>query len=235
MNYTANINTSEITKFSSIANTWWDLNGPSAPLHAINPARLQFIQHFSQLESKRVLDVGCGAGILTESLAKLGAHAVGLDASEELIAVAQQHALNNNLVIDYQTSTIEDFAHDQQQEFDIITCMELLEHVPDPARLIHDCARLLKPGGQLFLSTLNRTPKAYGLAIIGAEYLLNILPKQTHDYTKFIRPDELDAALRAAKLKLTELSGISYKPFNKSAHLSKDISINYIALAAKEI
>lgn len=234
MNYSANIDTLEVEKFSSLAARWWDPNGPCAPLHALNPCRLHFIQQHAQLASKAVLDIGCGAGILSESLAHAGAIVVGIDASAEVILAAQEHAQISKLAIEYHCSSIESFMLNNSSKFDIITCMELLEHVPDPAKIIRDSCSLLKAGGQLFLSTLDRSIKAYALAIIGAEYLLNILPPQTHDYNKFIRPAELAAVLRNNCLDLQDLTGIDYKPFTRSASLCKDVNVNYLAYAIKD-
>ena len=235
MNHTANIDTLEVEKFNALAAQWWEPNGPCAPLHILNPCRLEFVQQYAQLQNQDILDIGCGAGILAESLASHGAKVTGLDASEDVIKAAQEHASPRNLNIKYFIKTAENYLHDFDHTFDIITCMELLEHVPNPAKLIQNCADLLKPGGQLFLSTLNRNPKSYALAIIGAEYLLNILPKQTHDYTKFIRPAELADMLRVAGLQLRDLAGINYQPFTKNASLTKDVSVNYIAYAVKEV
>jgi len=234
VNHTANIDTIEVEKFSSIAQQWWDPSGPCAPLHALNPCRLQFIKQTCVLKGMSILDIGCGAGILTESLAVEGAQVTGIDASPEVIEAAQQHAVENNLSIDYRHMSSEDLRVSEQR-FDIITCMELLEHVPDPIKLIEDCYALLKPGGKLFLSTLNRNIKAYALAIIGAEYLLKILPARTHDYAKFIRPSELAATLRSAQFNVQELAGISYNPLTKSATLCPNVDVNYLVQATKEI
>lgn len=235
MNHTCNVDTQEISKFSALASDWWQLDGPCAPLHALNPARLKFILQHSNLQNKVVLDIGCGAGILTESLAQHGAVLTGIDASTEIIAAAEQHATMQQLSINYAVDTAESFAVKHAAQFDIITCMELIEHVPDPQQLIQDCYQLLKPGGQLFLSTLNRTPKSYAFAIIGAEYIMNVLPKHTHDYKKFIKPSELAELLRKAQFSLQDLSGINYNAFSKSATLCQDVNVNYLAYAIKEI
>lgn len=231
MNYSANIDTAEIAKFSAMARQWWEPNGPCAPLHILNPARLQFVQQHATVRGKNILDVGCGAGILTEGLAKLDAKVTGIDAGADVIAVAQAHAALKNIAATYIHTSIEDFITTHTEQFDIITCMELIEHVPEPRKLISDCARLLKPGGQLFISTLNRTPKAYIFAIVGAEYVLKILPKQTHDYKKFIRPAELNTMLKTANLQLSDLCGLQFQPFTKTATLSADLSVNYLAHA----
>jgi 2-polyprenyl-6-hydroxyphenyl methylase/3-demethylubiquinone-9 3-methyltransferase len=235
VNYTANIDNMEVEKFSSIASKWWEPNGPCAPLHILNPCRLQFIQQHTQLQNKTVLDVGCGAGILTESLARNGSQVTGIDASTEIIEAAQEHAQQEKLNIAYYAMGIEEFMQQHEQQYDVVTCMELLEHVPDPAKLIQDCCALIKPGGQLFLSTINRNLKAYALAIIGAEYLLNILPVQTHNYKKFIRPAELADVLRTTALQLQDIVGINYQPFTKNASICKDVSVNYLAVALKVV
>lgn len=232
MNHSDNIDKSEVAKFDAMAANWWDPHGPCAPLHILNPTRLCFIQRHTKLENKNILDIGCGGGILSESLAKHGANVTALDASAEAINLAKEHAVSQNLTINYQHATIESFQTDTQ--FDIITCMELIEHVPDPAKLIADCARLLAPGGAMFISTLNRTLKAYALAIIGAEYVLNILPKHTHDYKKFIKPAELEQMLRAQKLSLVKLQGLKFDPFNKTASLYDSVDVNYLAYTVKE-
>lgn len=229
-----NYDTIEVDKFSALASSWWDKNGPCAPLHILNPCRLQFIQQNSVIANKNILDIGCGAGILTESLAHNNAKVTGIDASAAVIAAAQAHAAIANLDIIYKNITIEEFLTTDTTQFDIITCMELLEHVPDPRKLIADCAKLLKPGGKIFLSTINKTLRAYVLAIVGAEYVLNIVPKQTHDYNKFIRPSELADMLQYSGLKLKLLRGLQYKPFTKTARLSSDVRINYLAYAIKE-
>lgn len=235
MNYSPNIDTAEIAKFSAMANQWWEPNGPCAPLHVLNPTRLQYVQQHVQLENKNVLDVGCGAGILSESLALQGAKVTGIDAGTDVISAAKAHCALKNLPIDYFVTSIEEFAQKQTELFDVITCMELIEHVPDPIQLINACAHLLKPGGKLFISTLNRTPKAYAFAIIGAEYILKMLPKHTHDYKKFIRPSELAVMLRNANVQLADLKGIKFQLFTKTALLDNDISVNYVACAVKEI
>ncbi len=235
MNHTSNIDTAEVAKFSSMASKWWDLAGPMETLHVINPCRMQFIQHYAQLANKSVLDVGCGAGILTEALASAKANVTGIDASAELITAAQEHAQIKQLDIKYCATTIEDFKLSTESSFDVITCMELLEHVPDPKQLIKFCSDLLKPGGKLFISTLNRNLKAYAVAVVGAEYLLKILPKQTHDYQKFIRPAELALMLRENDLELQQLRGMRYQPITKSASLVADVSVNYLMYATRVV
>lgn len=230
-----NYDITEVNKFSALATKWWDPNGPCAPLHVLNKCRLQFIQMHTELANKTVLDIGCGGGILTESLAALKARVSGVDASDEVIAEARSHAQSMGLDIDYHAATIESLLESHKLHFDVITCMELLEHVPDPAKLIYDCVQLLKPGGKLFLSTLNRTLKAYALAIVGAEYILNILPKQTHDYKKFITPAELESMLSETDMKLRVLKGVKYNPLTKGATIITDLDVNYLAFATKEI
>jgi len=230
-----NYDTVEVSKFSALASQWWDKTGPCAPLHVLNPCRLQFIQRNAVIANKNILDVGCGAGILTESLAENRAQVIGIDASDSVIAEAQAHAAAKRLDITYKHLTVEEMLSNYTGQFDIVTCMELIEHVPDPCKLIADCAQLLKPGGKFFLSTINRTPRAYLLAILAAEYILNILPKQTHDYKKFIKPSELADMLQTANLKLTALNGLQYKPFTKTASIGSDVRVNYLAYAIKEI
>lgn len=234
MNYSPNIDITEIAKFNAMAGQWWEPNGPCAPLHVLNPTRLQFIQKFTELDNKDVLDVGCGAGILAESLAKCGAKVTGIDAGADVIAAAIAHAKIKDMPVTYLNKTIEEYLSTHSDRFDIITCMELIEHVPNPSKLIADCTKLLRPGGQIFLSTINRTPKAYALAIIGAEYVLNMLPKHTHDYKKFIRPAELAVMLKQANMQLMDLQGLNFKPFTKTAHLQDDLSVNYLAYAKRE-
>lgn len=228
-----NCDQDEIAKFEAQASAWWDPNGPAAPLHHLNPVRLQFISDRCFLTQKRVLDIGCGAGILTESLAQRGAIATGIDASGALIDAAKQHAINNNTNLTYAQATAESYLEQNQGGFDVITCMELLEHVPDPLSLIKTCSELLSADGVLFLSTLNRTLKSYLFAIVGAEYVLKLLPKHTHEYEKFIRPSELMSWLEASQFSLQEIAGINYNPFTHKAHLSQDVSINYIAYVRK--
>lgn len=226
-----NVDIDEVKKFDNMAKDWWDPKGQSRPLHDINPTRMQFITDHCPLINKRVLDIGCGAGILTESMVRRGAHVTGIDASLPLIDLAKQHALQSELPsenYEYECSNIETYAHAHQGAFDMITCMELLEHVPDPEALLNTCAVLLKPKGKFFLSTINRHPKAYLFAILGAEYALRLLPIGTHHYDKFIRPSEMEAGLRKAGFTLETLSGMKYNPLTKTCRLTKDVSINYL-------
>lgn len=229
----SNVNPEEIKKFNQLSASWWDPDGPMQVLHVMNPLRLDFINRHTTLKQKNVLDVGCGGGLLTEALARAGATATGIDLSPELIRVASAHAQQQQLTIDYQTVAVETLASQQPESMDLITCMEMLEHVPDPQAIIHACTTLLKPNGQLFLSTINRTPRAFLLAIAGAEYLLNILPKGTHHYGQFIRPSELDTWTQAAGCSLRDLSGIHYSPFNKTCSHTENVSVNYLACYQK--
>lgn len=224
----------EIDKFSTIAEEWWDPAGPCKPLHAINPLRLQFIESYIPLREQKIIDIGCGGGLLTEGLAHKGAQATGIDKSEPLIAIANQHAKENALNIDYLVEDVESLATRQKGYFDSACCMELLEHVPDPISLIQACSDLVKPNGWLFFSTINRNPYAYLTAILGAEYVLNLLPKGTHQYKKFIRPSELAMAARKAGLSLKKLQGIHYNPLIPRVTLSDDIRVNYIAAFQKQ-
>jgi len=224
-----NVHLHEIHKFGSMAERWWDLQGEFKTLHDINPLRLQFIQQYADLAGKRVVDVGCGGGILTEGLAKAGADALGIDLSEDLIDVADLHGLETGVNARYQIISVEELAAEQAESFDHVTCMEMLEHVPDAGSIIAACAKLVKPDGMVFFSTLNRHPKAYLLAIAAAEYVLQMLPKGTHDYKTFIKPSELCQSARAAGLELQGMVGISYNPITKQFSLGKDIDVNYIA------
>ena len=226
---TENVHPHEIHKFGSQAERWWDPNGEFKTLHDVNPLRLAFIQRYADLADKRVVDVGCGGGILTEGLAKAGADALGIDLSEELIDIADLHGLETGVKAHYQRISAETLAEQQPEAFDHVTCMEMLEHVPDPASIIRACAVLVKPGGMVFFSTLNRVPKAYLLAILAAEHLLKMVPKGTHDYKTFIKPSELCQSARNAGLELQGMVGIEYSPFSKQFSLGKDIDVNYIA------
>lgn len=228
-----NVDEAEIQKFDNMAKEWWNPNGPMKPLHQLNPTRLQFILNHLTLQDKKIVDVGCGAGILTESLAKNGAEAVGLDLSTEVLACAREHAKLRHLNIDYREEPVEHYAKLHPQKFDAVSCMELLEHVPDPLQVIQACADLVKPQGLVFFSTINRTVKAFLLAIVGAEYVLNMLPKGTHHYDKFIRPSELTAWASEAGLSLVELQGLEYHPLSGKFNLGKNVSANYLACYKK--
>jgi len=228
-----NVDPAEIEKFQSIASRWWDPESEFKPLHAINPLRLAYIEkQAGDLAGKRVLDIGCGGGILAEALARKGARVCGIDMADLSLKVARLHLHESQLDIDYQLSTAEAFAEQQAAQFDIVTCLEMLEHVPAPESVIAAAAKLLKPGGQLFLSTINRNPKAFTLAIVGAEYLLRLLPRGTHDYSKFIKPSELAACLRGHGLDVRDITGMSYNPLNKRYSLVRDIDVNYLMTAS---
>ena len=230
MTASENVHLHEINKFGSQAERWWDANGEFWTLHQVNPLRLDFIQRYADIQGKRLVDVGCGGGILTEGLVKAGADALGIDLSSELIDIADLHGLETGVTAQYRTISAEALAAEQPASFDHVTCMEMLEHVPDPASVIQACAQLVKPGGLVFFSTLNRVPKAYLLAIVAAEYLMNMVPKGTHDYKTFIKPAELSQMAREAGLEMLGMAGIQYNPFNKQFSLGKDIDVNYIAV-----
>lgn len=230
---TLNVDSAEIAKFNALAHDWWNPNGHFKPLHDINPLRLGYIQQHLNLAQKSVLDVGCGGGILAESMAKLGAKVTGIDLSEAAITIAKQHAKTENLSINYRQTEVESLLKPDSEQFDVVTCMELLEHVPNPAILIDACAKLTKPDGLVFFSTINRNPKAYLYAVIGAEYLLNLLPKGTHDYKKFIRPSELDTWARQANLRAQEFIGMTYHLLTREYHLTKNIDVNYLVCCRK--
>ena len=230
MTATDNVHLHEIQKFGSQAERWWDPNGEFRTLHQVNPLRLDFIQRYASLQGKRVVDVGCGGGILTEGLVKAGADALGIDLSADLIDIADLHGLETGVTASYRTISAEALAAEQPAAFDHVTCMEMLEHVPDPASIIRSCASLVKPGGMVFFSTLNRVPKAYLLAIVAAEYLMKMVPKGTHDYKTFIKPSELSQMAREVGLELQGMTGIEYNPFSKQFRLGKDIEVNYIAV-----
>ncbi|HEB92611.1 MAG TPA: bifunctional 2-polyprenyl-6-hydroxyphenol methylase/3-demethylubiquinol 3-O-methyltransferase UbiG [Gammaproteobacteria bacterium] len=230
-----NADPAEIAKFEALASRWWDPQSEFKPLHEINPLRLDYIErHAGGLDGKQVLDVGCGGGILSESMASLGAQVTGIDMGEAPLSVARLHGLESGVKVDYQRSTAETFAEQHPGHFDTVTCMEMLEHVPDPASVIRACAALVKPGGVVFFSTINRNPKAYLLAIIGAEYLLRMLPRGTHDYDKFIRPSELESWARHTELKMRDLTGMSYNPLSKQYALGRDLAVNYLACCTRD-
>ncbi|TXH70021.1 MAG: bifunctional 2-polyprenyl-6-hydroxyphenol methylase/3-demethylubiquinol 3-O-methyltransferase UbiG [Thiothrix sp.] len=234
MNTELNVDPNEIRKFESIAHRWWDPESEFKPLHAINPLRLNYVDERAGLKNKRVLDVGCGGGILAESMARRGASVKGIDLGEGPLSVASLHALDSQVEVDYQQIAVEALAEQEAGQYDIVTCMEMLEHVPVPESVIQACARLVKPGGDVFFSTINRNPKAFMLAVVGAEYLLNMLPKGTHEYAKFIRPSELEFAARQARLSLQDIKGMTYNPLFQSYRLGKDIDVNYLMHFKKE-
>ncbi len=229
----ANASQAELDKFGALANRWWDPQGPQRPLHELNPARLGYVRDRVALAGARVLDVGCGAGLLSEALAREGAAVTALDLAPELIDVAKLHLLESGLQVDYRLQSVEALAAEAPASFDAITCMEMLEHVPDPLAVVRACATLLKPGGRLFLSTLNRTPAAFAVAIVGAEYVARLLPRGTHDYRQFIKPSELAAWLRAAGLQAEDVSGLAYDPVRRKAWVGGPTAVNYLACAVK--
>lgn len=223
-----NVDPAEVAKFNALADSWWDPQGQSKPLHEINPLRLQFIRERTPLQSAKIIDVGCGGGILSESLALSGADTTGIDMGELPLEIAQLHALEAGLKINYQHTTAEAMAAAHPAEFDAVTCMEMLEHVPDPQAIINACAELVKPDGDVYFSTLNRNPKAWLLAIVGAEYIANMLPRGTHDYARFIKPSELARACREAGLTVSAIAGISYQPLTRKYSLTQDVDVNYL-------
>lgn len=229
-----NADQTEIDKFSALAHRWWDPSSEFKPLHAINPLRLGWIQEHVSIAGKKVLDVGCGGGILAESMAVAGAQAKGIDLSEKALKVADLHSLETGVKVEYEYISAENLAQKEAGQYDVVTCMEMLEHVPDPLSIIKSCAALVKPGGKVFFSTLNRNPKSYLFAIIGAEYLLRILPKGTHDYKKFIKPSELNEFIREAGLELNELIGLSYNPITEVYSLGRDTDVNYLIATTKK-
>lgn len=224
-----NVDPSEIAKFEQLAHKWWDPNSEFKPLHQINPLRANYIDERTQLPGKRHLDVGCGGGLLTEACVQRGSESMGIDMGEAPLSVAKLHALESGLKIDYRQVPVEELAEEMPASFDVVTCMEMLEHVPDPASIVRACAKLVKPGGHVFFSTLNRNPKSYLFAIVGAEYVLQMLPKGTHEYSKFIKPSELASAVRDAELTLIDSTGLTYNPFTKQYKLNpSDLDVNYM-------
>ncbi|MBU0621923.1 MAG: bifunctional 2-polyprenyl-6-hydroxyphenol methylase/3-demethylubiquinol 3-O-methyltransferase UbiG [Gammaproteobacteria bacterium] len=224
----------EIEKFSQLAHKWWDPNSEFKPLHDINPLRLGYVDRIAGLSGKTVLDVGCGGGILSESMAAAGATVTGIDLADKSLQVAKLHLLESGNKVEYIKIAVEDLAAERPAQFDVVTCMEMLEHVPDPAGAVAACARLVKPGGHVFLSTLNRNPKSYLFAIIGAEYLLNLLPRGTHDYARFIKPSELAQWCRDAGLNVADMTGMSYNPLDKTYALGRDTGVNYMVACNRE-
>ncbi len=223
-----NFDPQEIAKFEELAARWWDPDSEFKPLHEINPLRLEYIERRSSLKGKTVVDVGCGGGILSESMALKGAHVLGIDMGKAPLSVAQLHKLESGVELDYQQITAEELAEQEAGKYDVVTCMEMLEHVPDPSSVIAACSKLVKPEGHVFFTTINRNPKSYLFAIVGAEYIMNILPKGTHEYSKFIKPSELENWARAADLHLRELTGMSYNILTKKYSLGNDVAVNYL-------
>ena len=225
---TLNFDPKEIAKFEELASRWWDPDSEFKPLHEINPLRLEYIDRRSSLKGKKVVDVGCGGGILAESMALKGANVLGIDMGKAPLSVASLHKLESGAELDYQQITAEELADKEAGKYDVVTCMEMLEHVPDPASVIAACSKLVKPDGHVFFSTINRNPKSYLFAIVGAEYIMQMLPKGTHDYSKFIKPSELEEWARAADLHLRELTGMSYNLLSKKYSLGHDVDVNYL-------
>jgi 2-polyprenyl-6-hydroxyphenyl methylase/3-demethylubiquinone-9 3-methyltransferase len=223
-----NVDLNEVEKFNKIAHKWWDPSSEFKPLHDINPLRVNYINDLFPLNEKNILDVGCGGGILAESMARLGGNVTGIDQSEIAIKIAKLHAKENNLSIDYKLLNIEDFLKKDTSKFDVITCLEMIEHVPDPASIITSCAKKLKKNGRLYVSTINRNLKAFLFAIVGAEYILNLLPKGTHHYDKFIKPSEVKSWANSLNMNISNITGMTYNPFLKKYSLGSDVSVNYI-------
>jgi 2-polyprenyl-6-hydroxyphenyl methylase/3-demethylubiquinone-9 3-methyltransferase len=230
---THNVDQDEIAKFEKLAGRWWDPHSEFKPLHDINPLRLDYINRLAPLAGRRVIDVGCGGGLLTEGMARRGAQVTGIDMGKAPLGVARLHQLESGLDIEYRQATAEQLAASHAGSFDIVTCLEMLEHVPDPGAVIAACAQLIREDGHIILSTINRNPKAYLFAVVGAEYLLRMLPRGTHDYSKFIRPSEIAAWARDCGLQLTDLTGMSYNPLTQEYHLGSDVSVNYLACFRK--
>ena len=234
MAHTQNVDPNEIRKFEELASRWWDKNSEFKPLHDINPLRANWIDNLAPVADKKVLDVGCGGGILAESLAQRGAQVTGIDMGDAPLGVAKLHQLESGLSIDYQKSTAEDFAKQHENAFDVVTCLEMLEHVPDPSSIVKACAKMVKPGGHVFFSTINRNPKSFLFAIIGAEYVLRLLPRGTHEYAKFIRPSELANWSREADLQVNQMTGLLFNPLTKKYRLSdSDMDVNYMISTQK--
>ncbi|WNO07880.1 bifunctional 2-polyprenyl-6-hydroxyphenol methylase/3-demethylubiquinol 3-O-methyltransferase UbiG [Teredinibacter sp. KSP-S5-2] len=231
-----NVDPSEISKFERMANRWWDLNGEFKPLHEINPIRANYVDARSPVAEQRLVDIGCGGGIFCEAMAQRGAMVTGIDMGAAPLEVAKLHSLESGVTVDYQQKTVEQLAEEQPESFNIVTCLEMLEHVPDPAQVVYACAQLAKPGAHLFFSTINRNIKSYGMAVVGAEYLLKLLPKGTHEYKKFIRPSELASWVRLAGLELHDVSGITYNPLTKRYRLNPDdVDVNYLIHVRKPL
>ncbi|MBX2859096.1 MAG: bifunctional 2-polyprenyl-6-hydroxyphenol methylase/3-demethylubiquinol 3-O-methyltransferase UbiG [Cellvibrionaceae bacterium] len=230
-----NVDPAEIAKFERLASRWWDKEGEFKPLHQMNPLRVNYIDQRAKVAEQRLLDVGCGGGILCEAMVQRGAQVTGIDLGEAPLEVAKLHGLESGFGAEYLKISVEELAQQQPESFDVITCLEMLEHVPDPAQVVQACHRLLKPGGHVFFSTINRNPKAYLFAILGAEYILKLLPKGTHEYTQFIRPSELASWIRDSQLSLQDISGITYNPLLKQFKLKpRNVDVNYIVYAKKE-
>lgn len=228
-----NVDPAELDKFNQLAHRWWDPNSEFKPLHDINPLRLGYIDSLVDLAGKRVLDVGCGGGILAEAMTRCGARVTGIDLGEKPLKVAQLHLLESGLSVDYRRIAVEELATEQARQYDVVTCMEMLEHVPDPASIVRSCAELVKSNGWCVFATISRTLKAYLLAVVGAEYVLKLLPKGTHDYARFIRPSELARDCRSAGLNVERMTGMAYNPVTRNYSLGRDVAVNYILCARK--
>jgi 2-polyprenyl-6-hydroxyphenyl methylase/3-demethylubiquinone-9 3-methyltransferase len=231
---TVNADPQELAKFGDLAHRWWDPNSEFKPLHDINPLRLGWIDRNCGLKGKQVIDVGCGGGLLSEGMAALGAQVTGIDLGEKALGVAKLHLLESGLKVDYRHIAAEDIAKSEPASFDVVTCLEMLEHVPDPASIVRACTQMVKPGGQIFFSTINRNPKAYLFAVVGAEYVLRMLPRGTHDYARFLRPAELARLCREAGLSIMEIVGMSYNPLARTYSLGSDTSVNYLIRARRD-
>ena len=230
-----NVDRNEIAKFEALAGRWWDPNSEFKPLHDINPLRLNYIDERARLPGKKALDVGCGGGILSEGMSRRGAHVTGIDMGEAPLSVAKLHSLESGIKVDYRRITVEELAEQEAGQYDVVSCMEMLEHVPDPGSVVAACTRLLKPGGHAFFSTLNRNPKSFLFAIVGAEYVLQLLPKGTHEFKKFIRPSELANWIRQAGLDFKDITGMTYNPITKRYKLGSDVDVNYLMHATKPV
>lgn len=231
----SNVDDLEIDKFSQLAHKWWDKDSEFKPLHEINPLRLDYIDDFAGINALKVLDVGCGGGILAESMAQRGAQVTGIDLAKKSLKVAQLHSLESGVSVEYRCIAVEDLADEAAGSFDVVTCMEMLEHVPDPESVVRSCARLVKPGGWVFFSTLNRNAKAYLLAVVGAEYVLNMLPRGTHEYARFLKPSELSRMARNAGLEIANVSGMSYNPLTRIYALGDDTQVNYLMATRRAV
>jgi len=234
MAHETNVDPAELAKFNELAHRWWDPEGEFRPLHQINPLRLQWIAERAPLQGSTALDVGCGGGILAEAMAQRGASVTGIDLGEKALRIAALHQLESGVQVRYESASAEEFAAAHGSEFDVVTCMELLEHVPEPASTVAACARLVKPGGRVIFSTINRNPKAYLFAVIGAEYVLKLLPKGTHDYARFIKPSELTRWCREAGLQPLEMTGLTYQPLTRKYRLGRDCDVNYMLCCARD-